>query len=134
MLFITGDQAHSREFCEQAYQLAAELKQLVLVSRRRYEVATSPVNLRCISTTTAVTAAGSGRAAFTLTDEWTSAMPIRSLSGKRVSDQDRSLMSKDRDKPNDPGAPFTSANGVRFGGRGTDAVDVDRRRDGGPGG
>ncbi len=31
MLFITGDQAHSREFSEQAYQLAAEPKQLVLV-------------------------------------------------------------------------------------------------------
>ena len=29
MLFITGDQAHSREFSEQAYQLAAEPKQLV---------------------------------------------------------------------------------------------------------
>ena len=31
MLFITGDQAHSREFSEQAYQLAAEPKQLVIV-------------------------------------------------------------------------------------------------------
>ncbi|MDF2825569.1 MAG: hypothetical protein K0R68_2977, partial [Mycobacterium sp.] len=31
MLFITGDQAHSREFSEQAYQLAAEPKQLVTV-------------------------------------------------------------------------------------------------------
>ena len=31
MLFITGDQAHSREFSEQAYQLAAEPKQLVLI-------------------------------------------------------------------------------------------------------
>jgi fermentation-respiration switch protein FrsA (DUF1100 family) len=31
ILFITGDQAHSREFSEQAYQLAAEPKQLVLV-------------------------------------------------------------------------------------------------------
>lgn len=31
MLFITGDQAHSREFSEQAYQLAAEPKQLVVV-------------------------------------------------------------------------------------------------------
>ncbi|KRD13811.1 hypothetical protein ASE48_30110 [Mycobacterium sp. Root265] len=31
MLFITGDQAHSREFSEQAYQLAAQPKQLVLV-------------------------------------------------------------------------------------------------------
>lgn len=31
MLFITGDQAHSREFSEQAYQLAAEPKQLVMV-------------------------------------------------------------------------------------------------------
>lgn len=29
MLFVTGDQAHSREFSEQAYQLAAEPKQLV---------------------------------------------------------------------------------------------------------
>ncbi|TQR85723.1 hypothetical protein D8S82_15430 [Mycobacterium hodleri] len=27
---ITGDQAHSREFSEQAYQLAAEPKQLVV--------------------------------------------------------------------------------------------------------
>ena len=35
MLFITGDQAHSREFSEQAYQLAAEPKQLVHRSRRR---------------------------------------------------------------------------------------------------
>lgn len=31
MLFITGDQAHSREFSEQAYQLASEPKQLVIV-------------------------------------------------------------------------------------------------------
>jgi uncharacterized protein len=31
MLFIAGDQAHSREFSEQAYQLAAEPKQLVVV-------------------------------------------------------------------------------------------------------
>jgi uncharacterized protein len=31
MLFITGDQAHSREFSEQAYQLAAEPKQLVTI-------------------------------------------------------------------------------------------------------
>ena len=31
MLFITGDQAHSREFSEQAYQLAAEPKQLVMI-------------------------------------------------------------------------------------------------------
>jgi len=31
MLFITGDQVHSREFSEQAYQLAAEPKQLVTV-------------------------------------------------------------------------------------------------------
>ena len=31
MLFITGDQAHSREFSELAYQLAAEPKQLVIV-------------------------------------------------------------------------------------------------------
>jgi fermentation-respiration switch protein FrsA (DUF1100 family) len=31
MLFITGDQAHSREFSEAAYQLAAEPKQLVIV-------------------------------------------------------------------------------------------------------
>ena len=31
MLFITGDQAHSREFSELAYQLAAEPKQLVRV-------------------------------------------------------------------------------------------------------
>ncbi len=31
MLFITGDQAHSREFSEEAYQLAAEPKQLVIV-------------------------------------------------------------------------------------------------------
>jgi fermentation-respiration switch protein FrsA (DUF1100 family) len=32
MLFITGDQAHSREFSEQAYQLAAEPKQLVTIA------------------------------------------------------------------------------------------------------
>jgi fermentation-respiration switch protein FrsA (DUF1100 family) len=31
MLFITGDQAHSREFSEQAYQLAAQPKELVIV-------------------------------------------------------------------------------------------------------
>ena len=31
MLFITGDQAHSREFSEEAYRLAAEPKQLVTV-------------------------------------------------------------------------------------------------------
>jgi uncharacterized protein len=31
MLFITGDQAHSREFSERAYQLAAEPKQLITV-------------------------------------------------------------------------------------------------------
>ncbi|MDB5779427.1 MAG: conserved hypothetical signal peptide protein [Polaromonas sp.] len=31
MLFITGDQAHSREFSEQAYQLAAEPKELHIV-------------------------------------------------------------------------------------------------------
>jgi fermentation-respiration switch protein FrsA (DUF1100 family) len=31
MLFITGDQAHSREFSEDAYRLAAEPKQLVVV-------------------------------------------------------------------------------------------------------
>jgi fermentation-respiration switch protein FrsA (DUF1100 family) len=31
MLFITGDQAHSREFSEEAYQLAAEPKQLMIV-------------------------------------------------------------------------------------------------------
>ena len=31
MLFITGDQAHSREFSEDAYKLAAEPKELVWV-------------------------------------------------------------------------------------------------------
>ena len=31
MLFITGDRAHSREFSEQAYQLATEPKQLVII-------------------------------------------------------------------------------------------------------
>jgi fermentation-respiration switch protein FrsA (DUF1100 family) len=31
MLFITGDQAHSREFSEEAYKLAAEPKELVIV-------------------------------------------------------------------------------------------------------
>lgn len=31
MLFITGDQAHSREFSDRAYQLAAEPKQLVTI-------------------------------------------------------------------------------------------------------
>ncbi|WNG82419.1 alpha/beta hydrolase [Mycobacterium sp. ITM-2016-00316] len=31
MLFITGDQAHSREFSDQAYQLAVEPKQLVTI-------------------------------------------------------------------------------------------------------
>jgi fermentation-respiration switch protein FrsA (DUF1100 family) len=31
MLFITGDQAHSREFSEDAYRLAAEPKQLVVI-------------------------------------------------------------------------------------------------------
>jgi uncharacterized protein len=31
MLFITGDQAHSREFSEEAYRLAAEPKELVMI-------------------------------------------------------------------------------------------------------
>lgn len=31
LLFITGDQAHSREFSENAYRLASEPKELVLV-------------------------------------------------------------------------------------------------------
>jgi fermentation-respiration switch protein FrsA (DUF1100 family) len=31
MLFITGDQAHSKEFSEEAYRLAAEPKELILV-------------------------------------------------------------------------------------------------------
>jgi fermentation-respiration switch protein FrsA (DUF1100 family) len=31
MLFITGDQAHSREFSEDAYKRAAEPKELVYV-------------------------------------------------------------------------------------------------------
>jgi uncharacterized protein len=31
MLFITGDQAHSREFSEEAYKLAAEPKELVII-------------------------------------------------------------------------------------------------------
>jgi fermentation-respiration switch protein FrsA (DUF1100 family) len=31
MLFVTGDQAHSREFSEQAFQLAAEPRQLVTI-------------------------------------------------------------------------------------------------------
>ncbi len=31
MLFITGDQAHSREFSEDAYRLAAEPKELHIV-------------------------------------------------------------------------------------------------------
>ena len=31
MLFITGDLAHSREFSEEAYKLAAEPKELVIV-------------------------------------------------------------------------------------------------------
>ena len=35
MLFITGDQAHSREFSEEAYQRAAEPKELIGGSRRR---------------------------------------------------------------------------------------------------
>ena len=33
MLFITGDQAHSREFSEDAYKRAAEPKELVIGSR-----------------------------------------------------------------------------------------------------
>jgi uncharacterized protein len=32
MLFITGDQAHSREFSEEAYRLAAEPKELVMIA------------------------------------------------------------------------------------------------------
>lgn len=32
MLFIAGDQAHSREFSEDAYRLAAEPKELVWVA------------------------------------------------------------------------------------------------------
>ena len=31
MLFITGDHAHSREFSEEAYKLAGEPKELVVV-------------------------------------------------------------------------------------------------------
>lgn len=31
MLFIAGDQAHSREFSEEGYRLAAEPKELVIV-------------------------------------------------------------------------------------------------------
>jgi fermentation-respiration switch protein FrsA (DUF1100 family) len=31
MLFITGDGAHSKEFCEEAYRLAGEPKQLVII-------------------------------------------------------------------------------------------------------
>jgi uncharacterized protein len=31
MMIVTGEQAHSREFAEAAYQLAAEPKQFVLV-------------------------------------------------------------------------------------------------------
>ena len=31
MLFITGDNAHSREFSEEAYKLAGEPKELVIV-------------------------------------------------------------------------------------------------------
>ena len=31
MLFIAGDQAHSREFSEEAYKLAAEPKELYIV-------------------------------------------------------------------------------------------------------
>jgi fermentation-respiration switch protein FrsA (DUF1100 family) len=31
MLFITGENAHSREFSEEAYKLAAEPKELVIV-------------------------------------------------------------------------------------------------------
>jgi len=31
MLFIAGERAHSREFSEEAYQLAAEPKQLVIL-------------------------------------------------------------------------------------------------------
>ena len=32
MLFITGDQAHSREFSEEAYRLAGQPKELVIVA------------------------------------------------------------------------------------------------------
>jgi fermentation-respiration switch protein FrsA (DUF1100 family) len=35
MLFITGDKAHSREFSEDAYKLAAEPKELYIVPGRR---------------------------------------------------------------------------------------------------
>ena len=31
MLFITGDQAHSREFSEEAYKLAGQPKELVVI-------------------------------------------------------------------------------------------------------
>ena len=31
MLFIAGDQAHSREFSDEAYRLAAEPKELVII-------------------------------------------------------------------------------------------------------
>ena len=32
MLFITGDQAHSREFSEEAYRLAGQPKELVMIA------------------------------------------------------------------------------------------------------
>ena len=31
MLFITGNQAHSREFSEEAYKLAAEPKEIIMI-------------------------------------------------------------------------------------------------------
>jgi fermentation-respiration switch protein FrsA (DUF1100 family) len=45
MLFITGDQAHSREFSEDAYRLAAEPKELVIVPGARHVDLYDRVNL-----------------------------------------------------------------------------------------
>ena len=53
MLFITGDQAHSREFSEEAYQLAAEPKQLVIVPGAGHVDLYDRVNLIPFDTLTA---------------------------------------------------------------------------------
>ena len=53
MLFITGDQAHSREFSEEAYQLAAEPKQLVMVPGAGHVDLYDRVNLIPFDTLTA---------------------------------------------------------------------------------
>ena len=55
-------------------------------------------------------------------------MPVRSLSETYVAGPRSVPAAKDRDNPNESGAPFTSANGGRFGGRGHGPGAVDGGR------